>query len=243
MTTGQSPQKLTVDASTAPLSASTTHYSYEESDGHRTPVGVAPPAPFTAPAASDDGDLNKPEPCQFPNISMNLPEPVLGRSVSTSRERAQMLRKGDNIELLRVEKVVSRADSQSRHHDIYRPLGSTHNLGRSETPIDELSDSTGPTNGGRKGAWKPPAQPSNSIAKFIKKVRPGLFLPLRLGANSSLSGARVFMVDQVFHIYCAGNTGHCDSSHRRLDQLSQPPRHCRRCLSSLVHGLDRDYMA
>ena len=78
----------------------------------------------------------------------------------------------DNAELLRIERVVSRASSQGlsfshappRHIDLYPDE-------RSETPVDEMDhEATGPVHNSRKGPWKPPTQPSNNVAKFIIMV-------------------------------------------------------------------------
>jgi hypothetical protein len=101
---------------------------------------------------------------------------------SASRARTESHRKGDDLELMKAERVASQ--TSDRPEDIYRSATGGKSTLLPPEPLvnDSMDDVANPVHNTRK-AWKPPKQPATKLAKLLKRV---LFF---------------------FFIYCSGKRG------------------------------------
>jgi len=127
-----------------------------------------PPPPHVGDASSDNELF----------ISEKSPEPqVEGSGLPDDDEvcpppsrREENYRLEDDLELLRAERVVSRAsenagDLSRSKSGRYRPRS------KGAEPVDHFDISTTPTYNNGKGAWRPPERPATKFGKFLKAVR------------------------------------------------------------------------
>jgi hypothetical protein len=81
--------------------------------------------------------------------------------------REENYRLEDDLELLRAERVVSRASNHTR--DISRSRSKRHGS-RTREPVDDFDITTNPVHDSGKGVWRPPERPTTKVAKFLKAV-------------------------------------------------------------------------
>jgi hypothetical protein len=91
------------------------------------------------------------------------------RSPSQNREVASRLE--DDLALLQVERQISRQDNDIMSHS--RSVRREHS--RQYEPIDEFDAATNPLHE-KTAIYKPPENPTNSVAKFFKKVHSSVWI-------------------------------------------------------------------
>ncbi|CAZ85064.1 unnamed protein product [Tuber melanosporum] len=109
--------------------------------------------------------------------SENPPEPQKRASnISDGEEicppptrREENYRLEDDLELLRAERVVSRASEHTG--DLSRSKSGRHrSRPRTPEPVDDFDINTNPAHDGGKGVWRPPERPATRFGKVLKAV-------------------------------------------------------------------------
>jgi hypothetical protein len=128
-----------------------------------------PPAEHTVAAAPPSPTLTATERIRS-NTSGRYASSHSLRSASRAREESH--RKGDDIELMKAERVASQ--TSDRPEDIYRSVttaggGNRDVLPPESTVADSMDDVANPVHNTRR-TWRPPKQPATKLAKLLKKV-------------------------------------------------------------------------
>ena len=84
--------------------------------------------------------------------------------------REENYRLEDDLELLRAERVVSRASEHTGNLSRSKS-GRYRSRSRTTESVDHFDISTAPTYDNGKGVWKPPKRPATKFGKFLKAVR------------------------------------------------------------------------
>jgi len=103
------------------------------------------------------------------------PAPTSRSMQSPSQTREQAHRLDDDLAMLQVERQVSRELSEEDERNVSRSRSHHKSRTRREEPVDDFDINTNPAHLQAK-AYKPPENPTTSLAKLFKKIHGSSFL-------------------------------------------------------------------